>query len=299
MWKLAKIVSVIILLIAEVSVSQSNNNKKNTQSVEVGFSINLFSQVDIRDATVAIQMWGNEFTGSLGINYTLNTKIYDNNEDIITALKQNKLDLISLLSTDYFEISKKAEVEPCFINTTNGKVGNSFLLLVRKDKGIKSLADLKNKRINIPVDSYGNIIEMWLETTLNEKEQKLSTFFSEIKTVEKPSQALLPVFFNQIDACVVTEPSFNTMLELNPQLKKELIIIEKSPEFINGIFCLNKSVNENIKNITLDAAQKLTQSISGRQILSLFKSEELLKYKVEYIKSTKELYEKYKKIQKK
>ncbi|MCW8849378.1 MAG: phosphate/phosphite/phosphonate ABC transporter substrate-binding protein, partial [Melioribacteraceae bacterium] len=190
-------------------------------------------------------------------------------------------------------------IEPIFINSTNSKIGTSFILLVRKNKGVKSLTDLKNKRINIPADSYGIFIEMWLENTLYDQGQKLSTFFSEIKNVEKPSQALLPVFFGQTDACVITEPSFYTMLELNPQLKNELIIIEKSPEVINGIFCINKNTNENIKNATMDAAQKLTQTVSGKQILSLFKTESLLKFKPEYIKNTRKLFDKFNQIKNK
>ena len=87
------------------------------------------------------------------------------------------------------------------------------------------------------------------------------------------------------------------MLELNPQLKNELMIIEKSPEFVGGIMCINKNVSEDIKKIALDTAKKLSKTTSGKQILALFKAKKLVKYNPEYLKKTKELYDNYNKIQ--
>lgn len=296
MIKASKILFFILLLIAEVLLPQSERNKIEPQVIYVGFSINMFNQVDVKDASVAIQLWGKELLGSLGINNSLETKVYENNNDIITDLKQNKLDLISILTTDYFEISKKLDVEPYFINSNNGKYGYSFLLLVRKDSGLKSLADLKNKRIIITSDTFSQLITMWLETTLYDKEQKFSEFFSEFKEVDKSSRALLQVFFNQTDACILPEESFETISELNPQLKNELIIIEKSPEYVATIMCLNKNIKKSVKKATLDAAQNLTTTISGMQLTSLFKSDGFLMYKPEHLKSTLDLYDKYNKI---
>lgn len=297
MWKASKILLLILLLLVKVSLSQTKSNSKENQAVEVGFSSNLFNQVDTRDATVAIQLWGKELTESLGMNYFPNTKIFDNTNDIINSFKQNELDLITILTTEYFQISKKIELEPFLINSTDGKYGISFIILVRKDKGIESLDDLKNKSLNIPSNTYGKLITMWLETSLYKRDQKYSSFFSEIKIVGKPSQAILHVFFNQIDACVIPEESFKTMLELNPQLKNELVIIERSPDLVSEMLCLKKNIRENIKVATLDLAQKLSQTVSGKQILSLFRSEGFLEFKLEYIKATKELIDKYEEIQ--
>jgi len=117
---------------------------------------------------------------------------------------------------------------------------------------------------------------------LHDYGEEFSAFFSEVKQVDKPSRGLLPVFFNQSDACVLTEESFSTVSELNPQLKNELIIIEKSPEYVATIMCLNKNIKKNIRDVTHDAAQNLTKTFSGKQITSLFKSDGFLKYKPEY-----------------
>jgi phosphonate transport system substrate-binding protein len=286
------------LICSSALISQTQTNKREAQPINVGFSIDLFNQVDIRDASVAIEMWGDELLGELGIKYYPETKIFNTNQEILDALKNNKLDLISLLTTDYLEIAKEAPMEPYLITTVGGSYGYSFLLLVRKDNEIKNLMDLKGKQINVPSDSFGKLVNMWLTTTLHDKGEKFNTFFSEVKEVNKPSQALFPVFFKQADACVIPEQSFNTMLELNPQLKNDLLIIDTSPELVNGIMCINDKLENNLRETTTETARKLSHTDSGKQILTLFKSEELLKFKPEHIKSTKELFDKYKKITK-
>lgn len=289
---------IILLLLLFTVTTLAQSKRKDAKPLTVGFSIYLFNEVDIRDATVAIQMWGNELMGNLGLNYFPEAKIFDTNQDIVSAIKNNKLDLISLLITDYFEIEKQIEVEPYLITSVNGVYGYNLILLVRKESGIRNIKDLKNMRINTPTDGYGKLSDMWLEVILNKNGEKFDTYFSERKKVNKPSQALFPVFFKQTDACVIPEPSYLTMLELNPQLKNDLIVIEKSPSLVNGIMCINKNLDEDVKKLTLDTAQKLSQTASGKQILTLFKSEGLVKFKPEYIKSTKELVDKYKQINK-
>ncbi|MCB0746394.1 MAG: PhnD/SsuA/transferrin family substrate-binding protein [Ignavibacteriae bacterium] len=287
----------LLIFFTSAVIPQNNNNEKLTP-IEIGFSAQLFDDVDIRDAEAAIHIWGNEFFGKLGINYFPTTKIFQDDEEIIRALNENKLDFISLPTTDYFNIMKKTAIEPYFMALGDANTGINYILVARKDKNISSIRDLKNSQIILHSGSFEKLVKMWLETILNEHKEKSTNFFSEVTVADKPSQALLPVFFKQKDACIVLEPSYNSMLELNPQLKNELMIIEKSPEFVGGIMCINKNVSEDIKKIALDTAKKLSKTTSGKQILALFKAKKLVKYNPEYLKKTKELYDKYNKIKK-
>lgn len=289
----------ILLLLVNAAFSQTNNSKKEAQSITVGFTIQLFNDVDIRDAEVALKMWGNEVLSGLGVNYYPDTKIYKNTVDLIAAIKDGEIDLISLLTTDYFEIGNKVELEPSLITTSGGKIGFNFFLIVRKDRGLKNLKDLKNMQINIPSGSLGQLVKMWLVGNLFDNGLKHRKFFSDEKEVNKPSQALFPVFFKQADACVVSEKSYNTMIEFNPQLKNDLIIIDKSPELVNGLMCFNKKLDENTKTIIINTSLKISNSVSGKQLLALFRADDLIRFKKEDLQGTIDLYKKYKKIEKK
>jgi len=68
------------------------------------------------------------------------------------------------------------------------------------------------------------------------------TFFEEIQEVSKVSQAVLPVFFDQADACIAPMDAFRTMAELNPQLEEELWVIDTSPGFCQAVVCARRDV---------------------------------------------------------
>lgn len=287
----------LFLFFFAATIIPQKNSTKEMIPITVGFSNYLISQVDAKDATVAIQMWGDELFGNLGLNYFPEIKIYNDNEEFFTAIDNDKIDLVSFLTTEYFEIANKEKIEPYLVPVVNGNTGYEFILVVKKDKGIKSLTDLKNKKLNIQLEAYTTLIKMWIETSLNENGYSSDDYFSGIKEVVKPSQALFPVFFNQADACIITAKSYELMIELNPQLKNDLIIIQKSPMLVSGIMFIKKNLGDDLKNIIANAAHRLSNSTSGKQILSLFGSEALVKFKPEYLISTKELIDKFEEIE--
>ncbi|MBK7104873.1 MAG: PhnD/SsuA/transferrin family substrate-binding protein [Ignavibacteriae bacterium] len=287
---------IAFLLFAEIIFSQPKKENKNFKPIFVGFSISLFNDVDIRDAEAAIKMWGNELLKNMHSTITPETQIFENSADLVSAINKNQVDLIALPTLDFLEIRNKANIEPNLITSINGKHGYDFIVVVRKDKNIKKLQDLKNAIVNIPTKITGNLTKMWLTVFLHEKKINIDNFFKEIKEYDKPSQALLPVFFNQADVCVIPSMSYNTMLELNPQLKKELVIIETSPILVNGLMCLNKSIEPDLKKSLLQAASKLGKTPSGKQILNLFKSEDVIIFEEKHIKEIQILNEKYSKI---
>lgn len=284
------------LVLFTQSVLSTNNKGSEPQKIRTGFSIYLFKDVDIRDATVAIKMWGDELLKNLGMNFSPESKIYETNDDIINALNNNELELISISTLDYFEIAKKAQIEPSLITTIKGNPGDVFILVVRKESNYKNIESLNGKTILRPGGTYGRIIDVWISNLILEKNRPVENYFSEVRTVEKPSQALLPVFFKQADACVVTESSFITMKELNPQISKELIAIELSPIYPNGLMCINKNISPELKTKIVSAAKTLSQSVSGKQILTLFKTENVVDFKEEYIEGIKKANIKYQKV---
>ena len=289
----------LLLTLLTITVSAQNRPKViDLQQVKVGFSISLFNEVDTRDATVAIKMWGDELLRKLGVKLTPETKLYETNKEIIDALNKNEITIISLPIINYFEIKNKVKITPYLTTTINKKHGFDFILIVRKDGEFKRLEDLKNKHIFVPSNTYGDLVEMWLTTQLNSMGESYVSFFSMIEAAPKPSQAMLPVFFNQADACVIPEMAFNTMLELNPQLKNDLVVIDKSPILINGFSCLNDNISIELRDSIINVSQRISNTNSGMQILTLFKSDNIIKYDPKYLIETEKMYKEFLKIKK-
>jgi ABC-type phosphate/phosphonate transport system substrate-binding protein len=101
-------------------------------------------------------------------------------------------------------------------------------------------------------------------------------FFGGIKRARKVSAAVLPVFFGQEVMAVVAESGFKTMSELNPQLRRKLRTIAKSPPLIPAILCFREDFSSEEKERLLQALRQLHTTAAGEQVLTIFQSEALV-----------------------
>lgn len=281
-----------------VVLSQTNAEHGEVKEIKIGFSKILFDNVDSRDAEVSIKMWGKELIKYNLLNLSLTTIVYEAENEMIEALNNRQIDLISLPIVDYLRIRDRVNIKPSVINSIDNRPGHNLVLVVRKDKQLNKIEDLKNKSINLSTNSYGFLAEMWIATEINSKLDNYNTFFSEVNKLDKPAQVMLPVFFKQADACILPKQSYRTLIELNPQLQNELVVIKESPVFVNSIMCWNYSMDKSLIEPLLLAISNIPNTGSGKQILTLFKSDGIIEYDEKYLEETEKIFNKYNLIKK-
>jgi ABC-type phosphate/phosphonate transport system substrate-binding protein len=118
-------------------------------------------------------------------------------------------------------------------------------------------------------------------------------FFSSLKEVVTPSQAVMPVFFKRADACILSRRSFDVMAELNPQLRKDLQIIEASAPVATGVICIRKGYDSRQRQWLKDILETLDRDVEGRQLLTLFRMNRLVQFQPEYLASMEAFLKEY------
>jgi phosphonate transport system substrate-binding protein len=111
-----------------------------------------------------------------------------------------------------------------------------------------------------------------------------------LKLVDNASQALLPVFFRQADACLMPRWSYETMAELNPQIKERTAILVISPLLARGGLFMAKGVPPE-KHEFVMATQKFWQTVRAKQLLTLFHAEEVVPFQPAHMQTMFNLYE--------
>ena len=83
---------------------------------------------------------------------------------------------------------------------------------------------------------------------LSETKKNANKIISKI-SYNKSNSLLLQTYFSKYDAAVITSFEYETMLELNPAIKKKVTILKSSPEiFPNKLLLFNKNnFSKNIK----------------------------------------------------
>jgi ABC-type phosphate/phosphonate transport system substrate-binding protein len=258
--------------------------------VRVGFSTRILSDIDPRDAQAAMELWTRELSLAMGVKAAPQTVIFWDNAAMITALKRGELSIVSLTVLDYLKIRNETGIIPSVIASNNVGKGRNFLLIVRRDRGIGNITDLRGKTINLPPAQKQEISHIWLDVLLmREGKRDRSSFFRQVKESTSASQSIMAVFFRQADAAVVSCAAFETCKSLNPQIGRELLVVSESKSLIDDITCIPRTVNKKFRQSIEYAALHLHEKPVGKQIFTLFHIERVMPFQPSYLEGTLEL----------
>lgn len=259
----------------------------------IAYTDKMLADIGPKDMATAMQMYVDEIARQAG--YHGKTYRYGSIDELVSKALAGEVDFLALTSVDYLRLKKKLDLDLTLGQVKGGKIGAKYLILTNENKGYSKLADLKDKKLLVPKGD--DIALLYLNTTLlKQKLAETKQFFSVVEEKNTPSQAVLPVFFGQADACVITDVSLKTMVELNPQLGKAMKVLISSPEFVTSVTAFRRSVSADIQQTTRDYGLKLKEQARGRQILMLFKIDGLKEIQETDLGSIKELMSEYDRV---
>jgi ABC-type phosphate/phosphonate transport system substrate-binding protein len=262
--------------------------------LRVGFSSRILSDIDPRDAQVAMELWTKELSRSMGIKTLPQTVIFRNSADLLESLKKGELTIVSLPAIDYLKIRDETRLTPSIVSSSNEGRKREFVLITRRDSGIMTFADLRGRMILLLSPAQQEVSHLWLDVMLmREGKRDRSSFFRQVKEATSPSQAIMAVFFRQADASIVSRGAFETGKALNPQIGSQLSVISESKPLLGDITCIPDSVNEKLKRSIEYAALHLHERTVGRQIFTLFKIDRTIPYQPSYLSGISDLLKEY------
>ena len=122
-------------------------------------------------------------------------------------------------------------------------------------------------------------------------------FLNRISTVTKASQAVLPVFLGRAHACLVPHEQFEIMVELNPQLQRELEVLDVSSGIFHTVICLRADLDTDDKELIRKHLMQLGNEPLGQQIMALFSAAVPVPFDAQSALPTLELIEEYEQLQ--
>lgn len=267
-------------------------------SLLIGYLSGVLTSVDPTDAKAATKVWADMILKRRGAKVESSTLIFNDLPSVERALAKKEVDLFFLLPQQFLEIRNRVPIVPVVVSTPMKGEFEEFVLLVRKDSAVESVRELRGKNMTVETDQKGMLPLTWLETLLIKAgifgEPK--KFFRSIRVAHKPSQAILLVFFQQSDACIVTRNAFDTVAELNPQVEKELRWIALSPGYVTAVGCVREDYYAKNYPALRDHLELLHEDPQGRQILTLFRTGKLLPFKESYLATVEGLLEEHSKL---
>lgn len=275
----------ILLIISQVFVYGQARDYK------LIFSINLLQNMKIEDAIATTKILAKKIQQKRELKEEINIIVTDNLNDLINEIKQ-PFDFILATSVETDLIKRKYNIEPVLINQNNGNFGFEYYLITNTSNSYNDLNSLHGKKINILCKSELHVASVWLDKLLrDEKLPAKEKFFKEIKYDYKANNIVLPVYFNKVDAAIVSKPAYDLLNDLNPQIQKQIKIVVKSEPLLFGVISFDgRSKDKKRKEMMLDILQTLHEENYGKQLLDLFAVEKIIPYKEEYWQKYLNLY---------
>ncbi len=242
--------------------------------VAIGFYTPVMRDLPRQDVEVSLRFWIEELARTLDLSYRP-VRFYDDMAELRRDVNAGSINFIVGTGIDIVRHFPAQELADGFSGYPAN--ANPLLLVVRRDAGIHGPADLAGKRLLL-MDG-DRLSEIYLETLLHAARSRPDWKRPETAGREQRSSKLVHrLFFNQADAALIYRNGYDAALLLNPQIGRELQVLEpyslaiRSPHI--GLFSA-RVAPEHRKAIT-EAVMRLNGTVRGRQVLQIYQADNMV-----------------------
>jgi len=262
------------------------------RTFRIAFSKSLFTDINVNDATAALRISLQTIARQRHVQIEPEAWVVDTREELAEAIRSKRVDAVEVTSEEYVALEKEVRFAPMFTGSSGGSITEEYVVVVSRNGKIESLADLQGRHLNVYAHYRACLAQIWLDNLLaGQGLPPTAQFFSQIAATSKLAQVVLPVFFGQCDACLVTRSGFEIMCEMNPQLSKQLKVIAKSPGVVSAVFCFRADVPDEIKGPYIAGLREMHLTAGGQQALTIFHRDKLEEHSADCMQSALDLVE--------
>jgi len=263
--------------------------------LRIGLSENVIdSSVNPDDAIAMAKLWASQvFSGGNTMDHA-DARLFKDLPSLAAALGARQLDVICISTDDYLTIEKTLAADPVVTYVHGGEVWVEYIVLVNRSSNIQNLAALQGKRIAIATRGQYALTRLWGDTLfLTNGLGRMEGFFSEVREVQKTNQAIIPLFFGQLEAAIVTRSAFEAAVSLNPQLGQRLTVLATSPRLVPEVTCFSRFMSPDMKLRVINQVLTLQDTSAGLQSFTIFKIDRFTRWEPGYADSVRALRKKY------
>jgi ABC-type phosphate/phosphonate transport system substrate-binding protein len=266
--------------------------REQVKLVRVGISSKTCQTMNLNDLKAAMTVWTAVIIKQCKMVAEPEVDFLKGENDVLEALEQGRFDAIAMTTREFFDLPPRFRPDHVIVSSKNNKIAERYVLLVRKSSGVESLEKLKGQRILLLTSRAASLASEWMATLLASR----SMGGVRVSGADNAMQAVLQVFFGKAGGCVVTLSAFETVCELNPQVRRELRVLASSPEVVPSLFIIPAVRSSEVRNKFESAILNVDKTAAGKQILTVFHCDSLKKAPISSLASTERLLAEYSRL---
>lgn len=265
---------------------------QTNDAIRIGLSPGVWSDVSQNDASAAIKVWVKTVLQQRKMSAPVESAVFDTDRALTEALHGRRVDAVTLLTPQFLALEPSLRPESVYLSVNSGSIAERYVLLTHRATGLTNLPSLRGRRVVLQSKVRANLAPIWFETALAQASMEPNAVQARLGTSDdKPAKLVMDVFFQKVEACLVTSNVFALTCELNPQLRQKLQVIAISPELVPTVFFFRADYRSPLREELEPAILGLQQTPAGQQVLTVFQTERMTKNPVSSLQSVSELLE--------
>ncbi|WP_066979705.1 PhnD/SsuA/transferrin family substrate-binding protein [Methylomonas lenta] len=265
------------------------------------YAHSITENASLSDIEVSLNFWAKDLIAEESQKMHLNILesraiLFDTMPEMHQALLRGELDMIIAPPLEIVREFKRDELKDGFTGMLAGNQPDNLYLVVRGDKNISGIKDLAGKRMLLPEDD--ELAEVFVDSLfLKQFRANYKTKLTSVQKQKKGSRILLDIYFNQADAGVIYRNAYDVMVELNPDIARTVLVLEKLP-------IKNKNFSYFVKGYPFSVELSkmvitaFKHSVRAKQILDVFRTPELDHCSINELDFYEEFYADYLRLKK-
>jgi len=245
--------------------------------LRLGFSTVMFIGVNENDARVSVKAFATIIAHEHDIPADPDPVLLPGTDSATELIVRYRLGAVSMTTAEFWLLRRKLGFDRFLVSSDRNDPTETYLVVAREDGPVKTLANLRDRRLVELASPRMSLAAPWLDVALAKADlPPAAQLLRSIDENPKPTKVVLPVFFNQADACLITRRAFDTMAELNPQVGRQMRVVASSPAYIPAVMGFRDNLSPELKQHSIQAFNALNSVVYGRQTLAIFHTENVV-----------------------
>lgn len=288
---LLQLIFLITLYTTQIRAEYRQNEQLFGKEIRLATLQDLYPSVNHHDALVALELIMQKTIIQKKYAYSVQMHFIDTSiNNVAENIQRGGYHFVTLSGLDYFAYRDTLHLYPILIPSKTDQPTETLILLAGKDQSLSSIAQKPESTLLIENGRSGDLSKLWLDTQLTAGEfPRSEEFFTEIRRVKKPGRAVIPVFFNQADACIVTQSAFDTLNDLNPQIGRQLEVLFRSKGLVRMMICATQKPTPKDIEAFVEESVNLEHNPDTQQAMAIIQMKRFLKVAPGDLEATRNL----------
>ena len=266
-------------------------------ALRLAISVETLAGANVTDARAAYRIWLGEVRRNLeSVTAEPVPEIFIPSDELIRDVHQGTLDCYGVTGLEFAKVVDLTDPTSLVVQDYLAD-GIEYVLLVHSSSRFQKIADLRGAHILSHLHRDMVLLPAWLGTMLAASNlPQAEQFFASHKLIPSLNQVVLPVFFHRVDGACIARRNWETAIELNPQLGRDLRAVAVSPKVIPIVFAFRNNTNASARRMLFDSIQRIYTVPGGQQIVALYQSHGFVMKPISVMRSTMEMVRQFERL---